>query len=463
MVSDRAWEVIEEPASAAAQLLEAMRRRRASLVLPWAHPALLPDFQPLFDWERKPTGQYPLGKRILFSVLQRAPRFAPDSPIPGDAVRSVLLFRYDAVGDYLVTTPLVEWLRRSLPQARLTVLTSTRNDALVGQDPRVDAHVPIHPMHGVHPSWLVAMGKARGDYDVVFALVFTHMSKAAILARALAPAAEYIAPRHWERAGLYGRVFHRQPEHLPWREHWAQTLLRMGQETIAAGDKTEGVLRLTVPLSAEACLRTWEWLQREGLGFEPPPVPILWARGSEPLPLRVLPGNPYGVLNLSAYSRNRRWMLHHAFAVCRELLGCCPEMEFVVAAAPQQWRQAEALVGLLGHRRFRCFRGSLSELIALIAGARWVLSPDTAVVHVAAALGKPVVGLYAELIKVCEWYPFGVPFVLALSPALEGVSFVPVGAVVEAVERLVQEVMPSGFAVPLPTAGVPGAGAKGVR
>jgi ADP-heptose:LPS heptosyltransferase len=173
---------------------------------------------------------------------------------------------------------------------------------------------------------------------------------------------------------------------------------------------------------------------------------------------------PYAVVNLSAYSKNRRWAAHHAFVVCRELLWHIPGIALVVTAAPQQRRQVETLVQAVGDSRCRAFQGSLSELIALVAGAAWVLSPDTAVVHLASALGKPVVALYSELIKVAEWYPLGVPSVCVLSPLWGGVVFVPPGAVVEAVERLLQEVIPAGAVippVPLPSGGALSGSATG--
>ncbi|GBD06220.1 hypothetical protein HRbin21_00004 [bacterium HR21] len=459
-----AWEVLDTAANAAERLQWALRKKRGCILLPWTHPAALPDFMPPFDWERTPSGRFPPGKQLLFRLLQRAPRFDPRHPIPGEEVRSLVVFRYDAIGDYLVTTPLLRWLRQGLPQARLCVVTSTRNDGLVGQDPCVDEHVPLHPMHGVHPSWVRAIVRLRGPHQVVYALVFTHMSKAAFLARSIAPEAEYIAPRHWERAYLYGLVFHRQPEHCPWRQHWAQTLLQIGCRTLAPCVPVEPSPRLHVPVSAEACERVWSELERRGLGTVPPlglPVP---ARGSSPLRWEPVEGMPYAVVNLSAYSKNRRWAVHHALVVCRELLRRIPGIALVVTAAPQQRRQVETLVQAVRDSRCRAFQGSLSELIALVAGAAWVLSPDTSVVHLASALGKPVVALYSELIKVAEWYPFGVPSVCVLSPLWGGVTFVPPAAIVEAVERLVQEVIPAGAVippVPLPSGGALSGSATG--
>ncbi|MDW7997726.1 MAG: glycosyltransferase family 9 protein, partial [Bacteroidota bacterium] len=365
-----------------------------------------------------------------------------------DQIRSVLVFRYDAIGDYIVTTPLLRWLRQGLPQVRLTVLSSTRNDALIAQDPHVDEHLPIHPAHVVHPSWAKAVWRLRRDYDVVFALVFTHMSKAAILARAIAPTAEYVVPLHWERVRLYGLVFHRQLEYQPWRQHWAQTLLQMGQHSISPCATAEPSAGLYVPVSADASQRIWEVLQQQGVGTTPPAAPVVWARDSYPVEWEALPGNPYVVVNLSAYSKNRVWLPHHALVVCRELLWRFPDVVLFVTAAPRDRAMAEELVHQIRHPRCRAFAGSLSELIALTAGAVWVLSPDTAVIHIASAFGKPVVGLYGELIKVVEWYPFKAPFVAVLSPVMESPTFAPPGAVVEAVELLLQEVSPRGFVLP---------------
>lgn len=444
---EKAWECLEraEQVEAVAELL---RRGRAFILLPWAHPACVPTFRPPFDWDWVPRKPISLGRRLLFGLLQVPPRWEDSTLIPGEQVRSVLLFRYDAIGDYIVTTPLLRFLRQGLPQARITVVTSTRNDMLAAGDPHVDRHVPLHPQHAFHPSWLKRAAQLRGDYDVVFALVFTHMSKAAFLARSMAPGAEYIAPWHGQRAAVYGRVFHRQPRIRRWQQHWAELLLQVGLQTLRPASPVEPQQRPYVPISPRACQRVWEQLQRWGLGTCAPQGPLVWEPGAAASSWEALSGTPYVVINVSSHTDNRSWLLHHALLVCRELLRRLPEVELLFIASPQQWRRVENLVQLLAHPRCRAFRGSFADVVALVAGAAWVATPDTAIVHVASALGKPVVGLYGELIKVVEWYPFGVPFVLVVSSVLEGVSFLPPGAVVEAVERLLQQVIPSGFVLP---------------
>ncbi|MDW7997387.1 MAG: hypothetical protein RMJ46_06920, partial [Bacteroidota bacterium] len=66
----RAWEVIREAESASRQLSEALRRGRSAVLLPWAYPTLLPDFQPPFDWRRTPGQRHPLHKSLLFRLLR---------------------------------------------------------------------------------------------------------------------------------------------------------------------------------------------------------------------------------------------------------------------------------------------------------------------------------------------------------------------------------------------------------
>ena len=456
-----AWEVVDQEKTASQRLDAALRRRRPVILLPWTHPRVLPEFTPPFDWSCQPTYTAPIGKRLLFGLLRRSPRFPPEEPIPGEALRRVLVFRYDAVGDYIVTTPLLQWLRQALPHVRVDVVASYRNAVLAEHDPMVEYSVAIHPTHGIHPSWGLAAWKLRRHrYDAVFALVFTRMSKAAILVHLFAPQAEAIVVRHWERSWLYGKVFARQPEHRPWRRHWAESLLAMGVECVRPSVLVERFPHYFVPIVPPAWERVAQFVSARGLQWQPPERVSPWQQCF----WNAIEGQPYAVVNLSAYTRNRAWSPHHALLACRELLSKLPELHLVLTASAAQQRVAQQVAEMLGMRA-HVFSGGLLELVALIAGAAWVLTPDTAVVHIASAVGKPVVGLYGELIKVAEWFPLDTPFALVLSPAMESITFAPPGAVVEAAEWLLSEVVPRGARIPavLPTTAAVGAGTSGAR
>jgi ADP-heptose:LPS heptosyltransferase len=57
-------------------------------------------------------------------------------------------------------------------------------------------------------------------------------------------------------------------------------------------------------------------------------------------------------------------------------------------------------------------RTSLAELAAVVAGADAVLVANTGVAHLAAAVGTPVVSLFAPVVPAARWAPYGVPVTL---------------------------------------------------
>jgi ADP-heptose:LPS heptosyltransferase len=57
-------------------------------------------------------------------------------------------------------------------------------------------------------------------------------------------------------------------------------------------------------------------------------------------------------------------------------------------------------------------RTSLALLASVLAGADVVVAPNTGAAHLAAAVGTPVVSLFAPVVPAARWAPFGVPSVL---------------------------------------------------
>jgi ADP-heptose:LPS heptosyltransferase len=57
-------------------------------------------------------------------------------------------------------------------------------------------------------------------------------------------------------------------------------------------------------------------------------------------------------------------------------------------------------------------RTTLPELAAVLAGADAVVAPNTGAAHLAAAVGTPVVSLFAPVVPARRWQPYGVPVAL---------------------------------------------------
>jgi ADP-heptose:LPS heptosyltransferase len=116
-----------------------------------------------------------------------------------------------------------------------------------------------------------------------------------------------------------------------------------------------------------------------------------------------------------------------------------------------------------------CGRTDLPRLASVLAGADVVVAPNTGAAHLAAAVGTPVVSLFAPVVSAARWAPYGVPAVLLGDqsapcagsraracpvpghPCLDGIEPVVVTAAVAALTRGA----PSGAACSQPS--VPGA------
>ncbi len=357
-------------------------------------------------------------------------------PVDGKTVRRVLLFRYDALGDYITTTSILEWIHAAIPGVTIDVVGSYRNRALLESDPRIRRVISIHPSHRFRPSWfrVKRLGKVE-DYDVVIAAVFTQMTKAAILTSFASKRALNVTIRHNERAGIYGQIFHSQVPHRP-AEHWVETMGRVGSCAISPVNTVpRDVARPRIPINTSAVLRVVEWLQLRGMrwSFRPDVARVI---PSAPLPVVHSDARSYIVVNISAYSPNRQWKGQTCVPVISELRKRCPDLDILVSGAPTEEREVRAIVAQVNDAHVHVWTGSITEMVAVIAGAHMLISPDTATIHVAAASGVPCTVLFAELIKVAEWCPYGVEFRGILSADPTTVNSIPVNIIVDAAMEL---------------------------
>jgi ADP-heptose:LPS heptosyltransferase len=131
----------------------------------------------------------------------------------------------------------------------------------------------------------------------------------------------------------------------------------------------------------------------------PPPVTDL---------LGPLAGRPYVVLHPGAAVRARRWPAEHHRRAARLLAryglpvvvtGGAGERELTAAVADGRHLD-------LGGRT------DLAQLSGVLAGAEAVVVGNTGAAHLAAAVGTPVVSLFAPVVPALKWRPYRVPHVL---------------------------------------------------
>jgi len=295
-------------------------------------------------------------------------------PDPGP----VLAVRLDSDGDVLLTGPAVR--------------------ALAGTGDPVDLLVS--------PAGRAAADLLPGVRDVlVFDAPWTGFGPPALSPPAMTRLIADLAVRQYRRAVIF-TSFHQSPLPMALLARWA------GVEWIAAAsvDYPGSLLdhRHVRPAGHE--VRAALDLAGAAGGVLPPGDDGRPAV-RRPLPPidHLVPADPYVVVHPAASVPARSLNPDHARRIVDELVR---RGRSVVVTGSEADRAAGGPAGSVPGVPDLRGRTSLPELAAVLAGAECVVVGNTGPAHLAAAVGTPVVSLFAPVVPADRWAPYGVPTIL---------------------------------------------------
>ncbi|MDQ3998137.1 MAG: hypothetical protein M3303_14105 [Gemmatimonadota bacterium] len=328
--------------------------------------------------------------RALFPTAQWA------GCVPRSSLRRLLIVQHYGVGDMILTTPLIGFLKEHVPDVEIDVLASPRNAAVVADDDRV-ARVFVHDH--TWRGWLTVLPKLRARrYDLILSGQAGRGLREGIIASGISRRQTYKIsvwrPKRYH--GLFTAVLRIPPRVT----HTAGRLLYIGGGALgvpgaAASDAgTRYPLRMAADAKAEA--RAEAFVRERGLA-----------------------GGAFVVVNVSAHFAVRDWPPEHCAASLSLILQRHPDLRAVLTPAPGKSGPAREVAARCANPRVLVAPElPLPDLAALVRRALAVLSPNTAAVHLAAACGRPVVALYAKEAPgwVALWLPLGVPYRALVAP-----------------------------------------------
>ena len=327
----------------------------------------------------------------------------------GDAPR-ILFLRQDRIGDVLVSIPVIRALRQHYPRAQIHMLFSRAN---YGVRHAIAPYVDHAWRYDKTPASALRLIRAlrAARYDIVVDLTDNPSVSSQLVAR-WTGAPYRLGVRH-ERAGRYTHavpLLDRRQVHIV--ERMAQLLLPFGI------DPTQVSLDLEYRLSDadRALART------------------RLAPSDRTLRLGI---------NVAGSSRLRYWGNDNFIACIRWMREFDARFAVWVGGAPAYQADVETIAAATGAAALPPLT-SFHEFAAVLREFDMLLTPDTSVVHLAAAWKTPMVGLFRESPDVMPWYPYHSPYRAALS--VGGVPNVPVGAVQDALRSIVAERFPGGAA-----------------
>jgi ADP-heptose:LPS heptosyltransferase len=296
----------------------------------------------------------------------------------------VLIVRNDAVGDLVVTTPILSFLADVAPQAEVDVLASASNHTLLAADSRVH-RCYVSPRNSA--GWIPLLRQLRARrYDVAYSLRYGRALREGFLASVVAGRAtqkiSVFRPKRYQ--GFFTRVI-RAPRRAA---HMSQRLLYVVQASLS-------------PNGAGRALADYPMRLAIGAAAEEVAECFLAATGVK----------RFVAVNFSAREPERDWPTDACTRVIRALAVDYPDLAFVLTPPASRAGDAATVVAACAGLPVVIFPPSpdLLALAALLRKARVVITPDTAAVHIASACGRPVLGLYLRL-KTRLWMPLGVPY-----------------------------------------------------
>jgi heptosyltransferase-3 len=319
-------------------------------------------------------------------------------PVPH--VRNVIILAQEKLGDAILLTPLLYFLKTAAPTTTIHVVTFGKNREFYEADPHVDR------VFAVKPNIFAALRELRRNrYDVLINTKDHPSFSFLILTRLI-------------KTDFRLGIFH--PYHKGFFDHCIT--LDFHRHTV---EKNCAFLTaLKIPFNAAEC--------RPRL----PPVPASTAIREFTARLHSIPSPQIGV-NLSAGEFDREWPLEK----WRELLIKFPHTQFAVFAMPDKKKAKTYLETTFSHCTATPETTNIFDVAELLKYLDLLITPDTSLIHVCSCLNVPVVALYrSHLNHRSHFSPFRIPHRMVVSSTMF-VHDIPVTPVVAAVHELLPNIL----------------------
>jgi lipopolysaccharide heptosyltransferase II len=286
------------------------------------------------------------------------------------AAPNVLAVRFSSIGDVLLTTPLLRAIRHRHPGARITVLTKQAYTPLLSHNPNVERVIGMSPDRSLTS---VAAELRAGRYTHRLDL---HDSLRTRMLRTLVPGRWRTYPKHRAaRAILIYAKRNRYRDRRPVAERYFSSARDL--DVAPDGRPPEFFL------SAEAEREASDWLAARSLAQGRPMI-------------AVAPG---------AAHATKRWPLEHWQALIRRFIARGFDVS-IVGGADDVPLGAELSQTPEGRVASAAGALGLQGTGALLRRSAALVSGDTGVMHMATAVGTPVVALFGPTVEAFGFFPY---------------------------------------------------------
>ncbi len=303
-------------------------------------------------------------------------------PLDASKIKKILILRYDVLGDMIVTTPVFNLLKDKIPNVEIHVVASKRNVGLLAHDSRVSKVICYY---NTFVSLLKVRREARREnYDFILPLVFYKTTKAGLWANWVGKKKSikigWVNP--W-RSNFYRHLFNVQIPSNP-TEKFTMTMSEIQVNLLCTSfgwEYSKDLVKLGIHLSSE----NEEFADKYFSEFS---------------------SNCKVIVNISA-RENRTMPEENLVQLVQSMIEEFPNIQLFINAVQQDFEKAIRIASISKEKvHLLPFSSDVLNLCSLIKKADAVITPDTAIVHIAAAFNVPLVAMFPNSERICtEWGP----------------------------------------------------------
>lgn len=312
----------------------------------------------------------------------------------------------DAIGNFVVATPLLQMLRAANPHAEIAYFSGTRVSEFTRSSDLFDSHSPLR---GIHPGEALRRISTRlGTFNLVFNMESTTVSR--FCCAALAAEDGFVCGPCMDEEGRGDLPWQEDDRGALWADsEWVSPELTQKFPYLKSGFIGEIFCRLAY---LEGDIPPYKMPSQE------PPIPI-----------------PDVLIATSASLKDKLWTAEKWGRVLRELKFMDATVGLIGAAPKDQakyWEGNDLESQLIRLGLIEDLRGRLTlpQVCGALGKTKMVVTLDNGIMHMALAGGKPVIGLFRHGIHRL-WAPPYPNLHAIVAPPGEPVSEIPFEAVYE--------------------------------
>lgn len=294
------------------------------------------------------------------------------NPFRKSDIKRILILRYDRIGDMIVSLPVCKALKQGFPNASITMVASQVNYCIADTCEYID-EVIVKPSASIQWLW-VLIGLRRSSYDIALDLNHAVTPHTIFAIRILHPkhVATPFKDGRWGVRGSSLKMFDLMPpEHkLKYDRPISETYL--------------DIARL-LQCPTEECL----------------PYPL--HRTARPHQL----ADEYLVLNYTGSRKSMKIDDTDLRIIVEHIQGLNAANRIIIPAMAEDYKRLSAKFGQLRFVDVLPPSPTIEPLLSIIQYAKLVITPDTALVHIASAYEVPLVAVYtSDKALYQQWQPY---------------------------------------------------------